>query len=110
MVDDSINMANDVERHNANANDTESRNELARTRFIVAAQLGDMAAHSPINYGQNQKYATVSDMMDWSLQPRGYNGVTLATVFAYLCKMSKEDDEAMAMLETMADQFVWSTT
>lgn len=106
MVDDSINMANDVERHYAN---TETRDQTTKRCFINAAQLGVMSANAPVKYGFPDH--TVADMLDWSLYPSKHaNGVTQATIFAYLGKMSKEDDEAMAILETMADQFVWSTT
>jgi hypothetical protein len=103
MVDDSINMANDVERHYAV---TESRDETTKKCFIAAAQLGVMSANSPINYGFPAH--TVEDMLYWSLS--NGTGVTLGKIFAYLAKMSKEDDEAMSMLETMADQFIWRTT
>ena len=97
MCDDSINMANDVERYfsdNADNNDVKT--------FINAAR-GDMSAKAPFNYGHEG--ATVCDMMEFALNTKG--GVTLASLFAYLGKMSKDDDEAYAMLEAMADQFIW---
>ena len=96
MIDDSINMANDVERFYASGDVDDAKT------FIDAAR-GDMTAKSPFNYGH--KGATVCDMMQHALNDKG--GVTLATVFAYLGKASKEDDEAYDILEAMADQFIW---
>jgi hypothetical protein len=97
MVDDSINMANDVERYFSDNSD----NNDVKT-FIDAAR-GDMSAKSPFNYGHEG--ATVCDMMEFALNTKG--GVTLATLFAYIGKASKDDDEAYAMLKAMADQFIW---
>lgn len=70
--------------------------------FINAAR-GDMSAPAPFSYGH--KGATVCDMMQYSLNDKG--GVTLSTIFAYIGKASKDDDEAHAILEAMADQFNW---
>lgn len=104
MVDDSINMANDVERHYREATSEERYEDNIKT-FIDAAR-GDLSEPSPFNYGH--KGATAFDMMFHSLNTRG--GVTLSTIFAYLAKTSKDDDEAHDILATMADQFHWITT
>lgn len=105
MVDDSINMANAVERYYKEPSAEEQR-EIEIKAFIAAAH-GDLTARAPFNYGH--KGATVCDMMQHSLNDKG--GVTLATLFAYVAKSAKDgDDEAIAILETMADQFYWVTT
>ena len=100
MVDDSINNMRAVERHYAPMTNDE-RHEYGIKAFVKAAQDGNMDAPAPFNYGH--KGATVKDMMEFSLNDKG--GVTLGTLFKFLGELSKGDDEAMTMLEQMADQF-----
>ena len=104
MVDNSANEDRAVEAYYKEPS-AEERREIAIEAFIKAAQ-GDLTAEAPFNYGH--KNATAFDMMFHSLNTKG--GVTLSTVFAYLAKAAKEDDEAMAILEAMADQFYWITS
>ena len=101
MVDESVANAKAVERHYAPMSAEESH-ETKIKAFIEAAR-GDMSDKAPFNYGHEG--ATVKDMMEFSLNTKG--GVTLASLFAYLGKMSKDDDEAYELLEAMADQFIW---
>ena len=104
MVDNSINEDRAVEAYYAPMDAEESR-EYSVKKFIESAR-GDLTALAPFNYGH--KNATAFDMMFHSLNTRG--GVTLSTVFAYLAKLSKDDDEAHDILEAMADQFHWITS
>lgn len=102
MVDDSINNMRAVERNNAPMTAEESH-EYSIKAFVKAARDGNMDAPSPINYGH--KNATVKDMMEFSLNDKG--GVTRGTLFKLLGELSKGDEEAMTMLETMAGQLIW---
>lgn len=100
MVDDSINMANEVERF---YKEDDSLSHSHDVKLFIDAARGDMTALAPFNYGH--KGATVCDMMEFALNTKG--GVTITSLFAYLGKMSKDDDEAYELLEAMADQFIW---
>lgn len=102
MVDDSINEDRAVEAYYAPMDADESREHSIKA-FVKAAQDGNMDAPAPFNYGH--KGATVKDMMEFALNDKG--GVTLGSLFKLLGELSKGDDEAMAMLEAMADQFIW---
>jgi hypothetical protein len=106
MVDDSINAANAVVRHYREPS-LDEQNDMTRKIFIDTANLGFMEAASPINF---RKDATVCDMLEHSLNQKGWGGIQLHHIFAKFIELAKEDDEAAAMLETMADQFVWRTT
>jgi hypothetical protein len=101
MCDESIANARAVEEFYKPMSAEESH-EFDVKEFIDAARC-DMSAKAPFNYGHEG--ATVCDMMEFALNTKG--GVTLASLFAYLGKASKDDDEAYAMLEAMADQFIW---
>lgn len=103
-IDDSIRRERDVEAYYKKHSPRECREENIEA-FIESAR-GDLTVKSPFNWGH--KNATAFDMMFHSLNNRG--GVTLSTIFAYLAKASKDDDEAHDILETMADQFHWITT
>jgi hypothetical protein len=101
MCDESIANARAVEEFYKPMSEEESH-EFDVKAFIDAAR-GDMWEKAPFNYGH--KGATVCDMMEFALNTKG--GVTLATLFSFLAEWSKCDDEAYAMLEAMADQFIW---
>jgi alpha-glucuronidase len=103
MVDNSANEDRAVESYYQEETPEERRaGDMAA--FIKAARHGDMNAPSPISYGH--KNATVADMMMFSLNLKG--GVTLSDIFAFIGKLSKDgDDDAIEMLEKMADQFSW---
>lgn len=102
MCDNSINEDRAVEAYYAPMNTEEQRAHDIKA-FVKAAQDGNMDAPAPFNYGH--KGATVKDMMEFALNDKG--GVTLGSLFKLLGKISKEDEEVEAMLEQMADQFIW---
>ena len=102
MVDDSINNMNAVERHYAPMS-AEEKHEVYAKAFIDAAR-GDMSAKAPFNYGHEG--ATVSDMMQFALNTKG--GVTIESLFSYIAKNAQDGcDEAEAMMDALADQFIW---
>ena len=102
MCDESVANAKAVERHYAPMSAEESH-ELYVKAFIEAAR-GDMSAKAPFNYGH--KGATVSDMMQFALNTKG--GVTIESLFSYIAKNAQDGcDEAEAMMDALADQFIW---
>ena len=107
MIDDSVAMARDVERHYLEPSD-EVKYEGDKAAFINAAQSGRMDAPAPFNYGFSG--ATVADMMEHSFSSPKWDGVKLSDIFKYLGELSKGDDQAMALLEKMAAQFIWKTS
>jgi hypothetical protein len=102
MVDESVANANAVERHYAPMSAEESH-ETKIKAFIEAAR-GDMSAKAPFNYGHEG--ATVKDMMVFALNTKG--GVTIESLFSYVAKNAQDGcEEADAMMEALADQFIW---
>jgi fructose-1,6-bisphosphatase len=102
MCDESAANAKAVERHYAPMSAEESY-ETKRKAFIDAAR-GDMSAKAPFNY--YHVGATVSDMMQCALNTKG--GVTIESLFSYVAKNAQDGcDDADAMMEALADQFIW---
>jgi len=102
MCDESVANMKAVERHYAPMS-AEEKNELYVSVFIDAAR-GDMGAKAPFNYGHEG--ATVSDMMQFALNTKG--GVTIESLFSYVAKNAQDGcEEAEAMMEALADQFIW---
>lgn len=103
MCDDSINNANAVEAFYAAG----ELNHSDMVKSFTKAAGGNMTTLAPFNYGH--KGATVKDMMVFALNDKG--GVTIESLFTYVAKQANEGcDESAAMLEAMADQFIWRTT
>lgn len=102
MCDESVANMKAVERHYSNM-PAEEKNELYVKAFIEAVR-GDMSARAPFNYGHEG--ATVSDMMQFALNTKG--GVTIESLFSYVAKNAQDGcEEADAMMEALADQFIW---
>lgn len=101
MVDDSINMMRDVERHFALGE--QDTNDDIET-FINLVRSGKVNDPCPFSACKG----SIADMMHLSLAaPSKVGAVSINDVFALLGKLSKEDDEAFDMVEKMARQFIW---